>query len=92
MLRVETKDMGGALMCRLEGRFTGEAAEHIRTLAIECSYAVRLVIDLTEVMYIDTIGEDVLLVFKKMGAQFIADTSYSRDVCERLQLPQSCSP
>jgi anti-anti-sigma regulatory factor len=91
MLRVATQELDGALMCRLEGRFTGEGAEHVRTLATQCSSCLRLVIDLTEVMYIDAIGEDVLLLFKRLGAQFIADTSYSRDVCERLHLPQICS-
>ena len=38
-------------------------------------------------MFIDAIGEEVLLFVKRLGAQFVAETSYSRDVCERLQLP-----
>ncbi|MFZ3370106.1 MAG: hypothetical protein WA239_23550, partial [Candidatus Sulfotelmatobacter sp.] len=42
---------------------------------------------LTDVMFIDAIGEQVLLFIKRLGAQFVAETSYSRDVCERLQLP-----
>jgi len=29
----------------------------------------------------------VLLFVKRLGAQFVAETSYSRDVCERLELP-----
>ena len=53
--------------------------------------AMNLVVDLTEVMYIDGIGEDVLLLFKRLGAQFVAETSYSRDVCERLRLPAGYS-
>jgi hypothetical protein len=89
MLRVETQELDGALMCRLEGRFTGEQAEHVRMLVTQCHTATRLVADLTEVIYVDVIGEDVLLLLKKMGAQFLADTSYSRDVCERLDLPQA---
>jgi len=39
------------------------------------------------VMFIDAIGEEVLLFVKRLGAQFVAETSYSRDVCERLELP-----
>jgi len=39
------------------------------------------------VMFIDAIGEEVLLFVKRLGAQFVAETSYSRDICERLQLP-----
>ena len=38
-------------------------------------------------MFIDAIGEEVLLFVKKLGAQFVAETSYSRDICERLNLP-----
>jgi anti-anti-sigma regulatory factor len=91
MLRVETQELAGVLICRLEGRFTGEGAEHIRVLAMQCHTDMRLVVELTEVMYVDTIGEEVLLLLKRLGAQFVAETSYSRDVCERLRLPQAFS-
>ena len=91
MLRVETQESEGALICRLDGRFTGEGAEHVRMLVARCDTARTLVVDLTELLYIDATGEEVLLLLKKLGAQFVADTSYARDVCERLDLPQPCS-
>jgi anti-anti-sigma regulatory factor len=91
MLRVEMQELDGALMCRLEGRFTGDEAEHVRMLVATCQTDMKLVVDLTEVMYIDAIGEDVVLLLKRLGAQFVAETSYSRDVCERLNLPQGFS-
>jgi hypothetical protein len=87
MLRVQTQELDGALICRLEGRFTGEGAEEVRTLVTRCDSKLELVVDLTDVMFIDAIGEKVLLFVKRLGAQFVAETSYSRDVCERLQLP-----
>jgi anti-anti-sigma factor len=87
MLRVQTQELDGALICRLEGRFTGKEAEEVRTLVTRCDSQLELVVDLTDVMYIDAIGEEVLLFVKKLGAQFVAETSYSRDVCERLKLP-----
>ncbi len=87
MLRVETQQLDGSLLCRLEGRFTGDGAEQVRTLVTRCDSGLRLVVDLTEMMFIDTTGEQVLSFAKKVGAQFIAETSYSRDVCERLDLP-----
>ena len=87
MLRVETQELDGALICRLEGRFTGKGAEEVRTLVTRCDSKLELVVDLTDVMFIDAIGEEVLLFVKRLGAQFVAETSYSRDVCERLQLP-----
>ncbi len=86
MLRVETQQLDGALICRLEGRFTGEGAEEVRRLVTRCDNKLELVVDLTDVMFIDAIGEEVLLFVKRLGARFVAETSYSRDVCERLQL------
>jgi hypothetical protein len=87
MLRVQTQELEDALICQLEGRFTGKGAEEVRTLVTRCDSKLKLVVDLTDVMFIDAIGEEVLLFVKRLGAQFVAETSYSRDVCERLQLP-----
>ena len=87
MLRIETEELDGALICRLEGRFIGEGAEQVRALVTRCNSKLQLVVDLTEIMFIDAIGEDVLSFVKKLDAQFIAETSYSRDICERLHLP-----
>jgi anti-anti-sigma regulatory factor len=87
MLRVGTQQIDGALVCRLEGRFTGDGAEHVRLLVTRCDSKLELVVDLTEVLFIDAVGEDVLSFIKKLGGEFIAETSYARDICERLQLP-----
>jgi hypothetical protein len=87
MLRVQKQELDDALICRLEGRFTGKGAEEVRTLVTRCDSKLQLVVDLTDLMFIDAIGEDVLLFVKRLGAQFVAETSYSRDICERLQLP-----
>ena len=87
MLRVETQELDGAFICRLEGRFTGKGAEEVRTLVTRCDSKLELVVDLTDVMFIDAIGEEVLLFVNRLGGQFVAETSYSRDICERLQLP-----
>jgi hypothetical protein len=87
MLRVETQQLDGALICRLEGRLTGAGAEQVRMLVTRCDTKLKLIMDLTEVMFIDGIGEEVLSLVKRLGGRFVADTSYSRDVCERLDLP-----
>jgi hypothetical protein len=87
MLRVQTQELDGTLICRLEGRFTGKGAEEVRTLVTRCDCKLELVVDLTDLMFIDASGEEVLLFVKRLGAQFVAETSYSRDVCERLELP-----
>lgn len=87
MLRVQTEELDGTLICRLEGRFTGQGAEQVRTFVTRCDSKLQIVLDLTEVMFIDAIGEEVLSFLKKLKAQFIAETSYAQDICERLSLP-----
>ena len=87
MLRVETQELDGVLICRLEGRFKGEGAEQVRSFITRFNAKLKLLVDLTEVLFIDAVGEETLSFVKKLGAQFIAETSYSRDICERLQLP-----
>lgn len=87
MLRVQTQELDGALVCRLEGRFIGKGAEEVRTLVTRCDSKLELVVDVTDLMFIDAIGEEVLLFVRKLGARFVAETAYSRDICERLQLP-----
>ena len=87
MLLVEMNNSSNAFIIRLEGRFTGEGAEHVRTLATRFHGEKRLVIDLTEVTFVDAVGEEVLSFLKRLGAEFVADTAYTLDVCERLHLP-----
>lgn len=87
MLRVEIHDLDDAMIFKLEGRLTNGGAEHVRTLPTRCPSHVRLVVDLTDVIFIDSDGEEVLLFLRRLGAEFIAETSYTLDFCERLSLP-----
>ncbi len=86
MLRVEIHDSANSLSLKLEGRFTGDDAENTRTLIARCREGIRLVVDLTDVTFIDSVGEEVLAFFGRFGAEFAASTSYTLDVCERLHL------
>lgn len=86
MLRVDIQDAENILSLKLEGRFTAEAAENSRTLMTRCRDGMQLVVDLTEVTFIDSVGEEVLSFFGRFGAEFVAQTSYTLDMCERLHL------
>ena len=86
MLRVAIHGSPDTLIFKLEGRFAGDDAEHTRSLVAHCLAGVKLVVDLTEVTFIDSVGEDTLSFFSQFGAGFIAETSYSRYICERLHL------
>ena len=86
MLRVEISDSAETLILKLEGRFAGDDAEHTRTLAARFAARGKLLVDLTEVVFIDTTGEEVLSFLEQFGAEFVAPNSYVFDVCERLNL------
>ena len=49
----------------------------------------KIVVDVSEVTFVDDVGEQVLTWLGRAGAKFLADSSYARDVCERLHLPKS---
>jgi hypothetical protein len=87
MLRVLTSHTVDILTFKLEGRLSGERAEQVRTLVIRSNAEIRLIVDITELMFVDALGEEVLSFLKRLGAQFLAETAYSVDVCERLHLP-----
>jgi hypothetical protein len=86
MLRVEICDSAETLILRLVGRFTGDDAEHTRRLAARFAARGKVLVDLTEVVFIDAVGEEVLSFLGQGGAQFVAPNSYVLDVCERLNL------
>jgi len=86
MLRVEIQGSPDTLILKLEGRFTGVDAEHTRSLVAHSPAGVKLAVDLTEVTFIDSVGEEVLSFFGRFGAEFVAQTSYTLDTCERLHL------
>jgi len=86
MLRVEIQGLPDTLFLKLEGRLTIDEAEHTRTLVRHCEDGIRLVVDLTEITFIDSVGEEVLSFLGEFGAEFVAQTSYTLDVCERLHL------
>jgi hypothetical protein len=87
MLRVEIHESAETLRLKIEGRFTGDDADRTRTLMTRCHDGAGLVVDLTETTFIDAVGEEVLSFFGRFGAEFVATTSYTLDVCERLHLP-----
>jgi hypothetical protein len=86
MLRVEIHDSANRLSLKLEGRFTGNDAENTRTFMARCHDGMTLIVDLTEVTFIDSVGEGVLSFFGRFGAEFVVQTSYTLDICERLHL------
>jgi hypothetical protein len=86
MLRFEIRNSGETWHIMLEGRLTGDDAEHVRMRITRCPVSIKLIVDLTEVVFIDNVGEQVLSFLGRLGAVFVAPNSYTLDVCERLNL------
>ncbi len=87
MLRVEfNHDGNGSLTVRLQGRLVGLYAEDARVTLARHRIPPSIVVDVSEVSFVDAFGEQVLLWLNRLGAKFVADNVYTRGVCERLEL------
>lgn len=71
----------------MEGRFVGKYASDALNLILRQDLPSKLVVNLSEVNFVDAVGEDVLSRFGRLGMKFVAESAYSLDVCERLRLP-----
>ena len=89
MLRVQVRDASNTFHMSIEGRFSGEYAQYVQSLMAGLEIGLDLVIDITDVTFIDSLGEAALRFFKRLGAVFVAENSYSMHICERLELPLS---
>jgi hypothetical protein len=84
MLRVEFQDVGNTVTMRPEGRFVGTFAKDTRDLVTRCKIPSRLVVNFSEVTFVDAVGEEVLLWLARIGGEFVAENCYPLHVCERL--------
>ena len=89
MLRVEVQDVGNTVTLRVEGRFVGPFARDTRDLVTRTKIPLRLLVNLSEVTFVDLTGEEVLLWLARIGGEFIAENCYPLHVCERLHLPMA---
>jgi hypothetical protein len=89
MLRVEVQDVGNTVTLRVEGRFVGPFARDTRDLVTRAKIPLRLLVNLSEVTFVDAVGEEVLSWLARIGGEFIAENCYPLHVCERLHLPMA---
>ena len=87
MLRIEFQESLNEMTIRMEGRFVGKYANDALSLILRQDLSSKLVVNLSEVNFVDAVGEDVLACFGRLGMKFVAESAYSLDVCERLHLP-----
>ena len=83
---MEFDEVATNLMVRIEGRFVGHFAEEARLLIARRKIPQRLMVDLSDMTFVDAMGEEALTWMHEIGASFIAESSYALDVCDRLRL------
>ena len=90
MLRVEFNRQGDAMLTvRLQGRLVGVYAEDARLTLAQIQFPQFLLVDLSEVTFVDAVGVQVLLWLGRLGAQFVAANVFTRSLCDRLELKVS---
>jgi hypothetical protein len=86
MFRAEILWLANGPTLKMEGRLVGEWAELARCLVTTEVVPKGLIVDMTEVSYVDSAGESLLSWLGSVGAAFLASGVYAPAVCERLGL------
>ena len=86
MFRAELIQCGDESILKIEGRLVGDWADEVRALTTRAPFAKRLIVDLTEVTYVDALGEQLLTWLSSLGARFVAKGVYAAGICKRLSL------
>jgi hypothetical protein len=87
MFRAEVQWLASGPTLKLEGRLVADWAEQARYLVTKDVLPKGLTVDLTEVSYVDSTGEQLLNWLAGVGAVFVAGSVYAFAICDRLRLP-----
>ncbi len=86
MFSAEIQWLASGPTLKLEGRLVADWAEQARSLVTKDLLPKGLIVDLTEVSYVDSVGEQLLKWLASVGAVFVAGSAYAFAVCDRLRL------
>jgi hypothetical protein len=87
MFRAEMQWLASGPTLKLEGKLVADWAEQARCLVIKDVLPEGLIVDLTEVSYVDSVGEQFLKWLASVGAVFTPGSVYAFAVRDRLRLP-----
>jgi len=87
MFRAEIRWLAMGPTLKLEGKLAADWAEQARSLVTKDVLPKGLTVDLTEVSYVDSAGEQLLKWLAGVGAVFVAGSVYALALCDRLRLP-----
>jgi hypothetical protein len=88
MFRAELRWLANGLTLKMDGKLVGEWAEQAQRLITTEVVPKGLIVDLTEVCYVDSAGERLLTWLGRVGAVFVAGSVYAKAVCDRLGLAE----
>src|SRR5215469_45101 len=86
MFRAELQWLANGLTLKMDGKLAGEWAQEARHLISTELVPKGLIVDLTDVCYVDSAGERVLTWLGSVGAVFVARNVYAIALCEKLGL------
>lgn len=86
MLRITFEEHPTGVTMRLQGRLVAQFAEEAKQSIVRRNLNAHLVVDLSEVTFADSAGEEALKWLSGLGAKFVAASFYSLYLCERLHL------
>jgi hypothetical protein len=86
MFRAEIRWVAHGPTLKMEGQLAGHWAEQAMDLVTKDILPKGLIVDLTDVSYLDSTGEHFLRWLASVGALFVAHSTYSIAACERLSL------
>ncbi|HVN21307.1 MAG TPA: hypothetical protein VMU05_21145 [Dongiaceae bacterium] len=92
MFRAQIRWISNRPVLKMEGRIVGSWAEQAEVLVTEEGFMRGLMVDLTEVSYVDSRGEQLLRWLAILGSEFVAGNVYAAGVCDRLCLPIRLAP
>lgn len=87
MLRVEFHNNGNPTVLRIEGRLVGTFAEDARNLVSSTKIPRGVIVDLSELSFVDSVGEGLLSYLGRLGCKFIPGNTYAAYICKTLNLP-----
>ena len=89
MFRITFNEWLNGITMRIEGRFAGHFADEARQLIALRTLPAEFHVDVSDITFVDSAGEEALVWLNTLGGKFVADSSYSLHLCERLQLARN---
>ena len=86
MFRAEIRCLGNGPILKMEGRLVADWAEQAKLLVTKEVVPKLLLVDLSELSYVDCAGERLLKWLASLGAEFLPGNVYALSICENLGL------